>query len=138
MRQPIVIIEDDPDDLEIITIALHNAGYQGETVWFPHGEEALRYLETTEDHPSIIFSDINMHVMNGLELRRKINTSTYLKEKSIPFVFLTTNASKQVIQEAYDLTVQGLFIKPDSLKEMQQLISSVLNYWQKCKHPNRP
>jgi CheY-like chemotaxis protein len=78
---------------------------------------------------------MNMPRMSGLELRRRINEDEILRRKSIPFVFFTTAASKQQVEEAYDLTVQGFFIKEPSFIETQRTFKLILEYWDKCKHP---
>ena len=57
-------------------------------------------------------------------------------KKSIPFIFLTTTAMPHQVELAYELTVQGFFEKPDSMKEMEVTFGQMLDYWRKCIHPN--
>ncbi len=74
--------------------------------------------------------------MNGLELRRKIQEDERIRKKSIPFVFLSTAARRKEVEEAYDLTVQGFFVKASQLSDMERALELILTYWQQCKHPN--
>ena len=104
---PIIIVEDDPEDQEVIADVLQLNGVTNELRFFIHGKEALDYLLTTAERPFLIICDINMPVMNGLELRAEINKSEYLVRKSIPFIFYTTHAEKHAVEQAYHLLVQG-------------------------------
>lgn len=74
--------------------------------------------------------------MNGLELRRHIISDDFLRKKSIPFIFYTTGVSKDSVDMAYDLTVQGFFQKANSMTEIKNLVELIINYWLNCKHPN--
>lgn len=96
----------------------------------------LDYLRTTVEKPFIIFCDINMPMMSGLQLRQVIYNDEFLRQKSIPFVFFTTAASEEQVREAYNLTVQGFFLKPPSFEEIRKLFRLIIEYWDMCRHPN--
>jgi CheY-like chemotaxis protein len=134
--EPIIIVDDDTDDHFIFQEISRSLNLNNELIYFRDGIEVLSYLRTTSQKPFIIFCDMNMPNMNGLQLRRQINEEEYLRKKSIPFVFFTTAASKQQIEEAYDLTVQGFFLKESSFIETEKTFKLILDYWDKCKHPN--
>lgn len=134
--EPIIIVDDDMDDHFIFREIALKLKLNNELIFFRNGAEVLPYLRTTDQKPFIIFCDMNMPTMDGLELRRQINTDEYLRKKSIPFVFFTTAASKQQVQQAYDLTVQGFFLKESSFIETEKTFQLILDYWRKCKHPN--
>jgi CheY-like chemotaxis protein len=74
--------------------------------------------------------------MNGLELRRKINETEHLRKKSIPFIFYSTTASEKAITEAYEMMVQGFFVKPSNLSEIKTMLKVIVDYWKLSKHPN--
>ena len=133
---PIVLVEDDVDDQELITEVIGKLGFSNTVKIFINGREALDYLQLTSEQPFIIFCDVNMPVMNGLELRQQINEDESLRRKSIPFVFLTTASDKRPIQKAYELNVQGFFTKPHDINELQSIMQCTLKYWQWCLHPN--
>ena len=136
MKGPIILIDDDEDDQYLIELSLKALKLVNEIKKFENGEEALHYLSTTEDQPSLILCDINMPVMNGLELCRHLNDNEQLREKAVPFVFLTTAANAQLVKEAYKNTVQGFFKKAADYTTLEKQISSIVDYWQTCLHPN--
>jgi CheY-like chemotaxis protein len=135
-QEPIIIIDDDMDDHYIFREIAERLNLRNELIFFRNGLEVLPYLRTTTQHPFIIFCDMNMPQMDGLELRKRINEEEFLRKKSIPFVFFTTAASAQQIRQAYDLTVQGFFIKESSFIETERTFKLILDYWDKSKHPN--
>ncbi|WP_121357704.1 response regulator [Flavisolibacter nicotianae] len=137
---PILIIDDDEDDRELISEILESISVPNKLLTFSNGKEALTYLKEleggNETQPFLILCDINMPVMNGLELRRQINESKELIERSIPFVYLTTTATKANLAEAYEMSVQGFFEKDYRVQNLTQTLQRVYDYWQHCKHPN--
>jgi CheY-like chemotaxis protein len=134
-NEPIVVIDDDTDDHFIFDEVCQKLKLKNELKFFKSGPSALAYLRTTTDQPFIIFCDINMPQMNGIELRRVIDNDEALRKKSIPFVFFTTSASKSQIDEVYNLTVQGVFIKETSFDDTEKVLTLIFEYWKKCKHP---
>lgn len=133
---PIIIVEDDLDDQEIIADVIKTLKVGNELIFFRDGKEALVYLETTREKPFVILSDINMPVMNGLELRERIIGNALLKRKSIPFIFLSTTGNPVAVQQAYAMDVQGFFTKQNNLSELQHTLQMVILYWKNCLHPN--
>jgi CheY-like chemotaxis protein len=133
---PIVIVEDDIDDQDIMKEILQSLKISNEILFFANGIDALNYLHGTTQQPFLILCDVNLPKMNGFEFRSKIHDNEYLRKKSIPFIFFSTNAGPDAVQKAYDLTVQGFFVKSSSLEEIQQIITMIINYWTHCKHPN--
>jgi CheY-like chemotaxis protein len=136
MEAPIIIVEDDKDDQEIYAEALKAIGIPNEIRFFNNGKKVLDYLTTTEEQPFIILSDINMPGMTGLELKKYITEDPFLVTKGIPFVFISTNASRVSVRHAYALTVQGYFEKPNSIEEIKEMLRVLFQYWKLCKHIN--
>lgn len=136
LRGPIISIEDDEDDQFLIQEVLQELDVPNQLLFFSNGQAALHYLETTPDKPFIVLCDINMPLMNGLELRKRINESEYLRQKAIPFVYLTTAATAELVREAYNATVQGYYRKATDYAGLKQQIKLIVEYWQSCLHPN--
>lgn len=136
ITDPIVIVEDDADDQYFIRTICEKIGVSAELLFFDDGLSALDYLENTASKTFLILCDINMPVMNGIELRRRIQENVNLRRKSIPFVFLSTAARPREVEEAYNLTVQGFFVKASQLSEMEKSLELIFRYWLECKHPN--
>ena len=133
---PLIIVEDDLDDQEIMKEVFESLGVSNTLLLFSDGFEALTYLQTTTDQPFLILCDINLPKLNGLELREHIDADERLRRKSVPFVFFSTNASRDAVERAYDLTVQGFFIKNNTLQELEDTLALIIAYWSQCKHPN--
>ena len=133
---PVIIIEDDHDDQDILNEALTEIGVQNPIVFFDKGDEALNYLMSTREKPFLILCDINLPGMDGTTLRRKIFEIDYLRKKSIPFIFLTTTARSEAVEEAYRLSVQGYFEKQNHFETLKQRLTLIIDYWQACIHPN--
>ena len=136
ITDPIVIVDDDADDRYFIQTICEKLGITAPLLFFEDGLRALNYLESTQSKTFLILCDINMPVMNSIELRRKIQQNERLRQKSIPFVFLSTAARQKEVDEAYDLTVQGFFVKATQLTDMEKTLELIFQYWVKCKHPN--
>ncbi|KAA6439075.1 response regulator [Dyadobacter flavalbus] len=135
-RGPIISIEDDTDDQLLIKTILKELEITNTLKFFSNGLDALLYLETTQEQPFLIICDINMPIMNGIELRRRIEQNEYLKRKSIPFLFLSTADNPVEIQIAYDMTIQGYFKKDNSFHDLKSKFRTIYDYWQCCLHPN--
>jgi CheY-like chemotaxis protein len=133
---PIIIIEDDADDCDIIVSALKELGVENERKCFVNGKEALDYLKASHISTFVILSDVNMPILNGLELKAAINQDDILRKQSIPFIFLSTSNSKKEVTAAYDLMAQGYFKKPNSFDEIKDILKQVVDYWDRSSHPN--
>lgn len=133
---PIIIIEDDLDDQYILAEVFEELGIKNEIKFFGDGEKALEYLTGTTIEPFIIFSDINMPKLSGMELRNKVHENEDLRLKSIPYLFFTTSAEQQSVIDAYSKSIQGFFIKPTEYKELTATIRSIIDYWTRCVSPN--
>ena len=133
---PIIIIEDDLDDQHMLKEIFAELNYKNEIVFFADGEKALSYLTDTSIEPFIIFSDINMPRLSGMELREKIHENEDLRIKSIPYLFFSTSAEQQHVVDAYSKSIQGFFVKPSNYAEIRETISVIVHYWTKCVSPN--
>jgi CheY-like chemotaxis protein len=137
LNGPIVIIDDDDDDdRHLIGEMLTELHLPNAIRYFENGEAALGYLLTTTESPLLILCDINMPVMNGLELRDRIDADPYLKEKSIPFIFLSTSDEMALLKKAYAATIQGFFKKWNDFQEGIRDLQNMVSYWKRSLHPN--
>jgi CheY-like chemotaxis protein len=134
---PIILIEDDLDDLEITHEVIRLAGRKNEIISFNNCREAFDYLMNNLDvQPFIILSDVNLPEVSGIEFKRRIDSTPVLRQKSIPFVFYSTSADKSSVDNAYQYAVQGFFIKGNSMQEMSGTLKLIFDYWTHCRHPN--
>jgi CheY-like chemotaxis protein len=133
---PVIVIEDDADDQEILEEVFKKLNYKNEIIFFSDGEEALKFLNRTDISPFLILSDINMPKLDGFALRNKIKTDAALQVKCIPYLFFSTASTQKAVIEAYSLSVQGFFLKQESMSELEKTISVIMEYWKRCVAPN--
>lgn len=134
---PIVIIEDDPDDQDLLKDVFQELSVKNKILFFEKSLDAFQYLKSTTDQPFVILSDINLPEQNGVEFKRQIDEDPQLRSKSIPFIFFSTSINKETIDIAYkELTIQGYFQKTNSYDELRETIKLIIDYWKVCKHPN--
>src|SRR5690606_11983982 len=133
---PIIIIEDDIDDQELLDLVFQKLNYQNKVIFFSDGEKALDYLNTTTDAPFLILSDINLPKLDGIALRKKLKTDERLSNKCIPYLFFSTAVNQKTVIDAYSQSVQGFFVKQTSMIELEKTISAIMEYWRRCAAPN--
>lgn len=133
---PIIVIEDDIDDQEILTEIFLELNYKNEIIFFEDGAKAFDYLFNTPIEPFIILSDINMPKLSGLELREQIHNNEDLRLKCIPYLFFTTSANQKNVIDAYSKSIQGFFVKPNTIERLKNTIRKIVEYWQECESPN--
>ena len=97
---PIIVIDDDPDDREVLKEIFEKIDYPNVVRYFVDGETALEYLNRTDVIPFLILSDINMPVLDGFALRDKVKIDAKLQVKCIPYLFFKTASNQQLIIDA--------------------------------------
>lgn len=75
--------------------------------------------------------------MDGIALRSKIYNNSFLRKKSIPFIFFTGLATQEAVNAAFDLDVQGFYKKEPSFEELKEQLLTICLYWKKSLHPNQ-
>lgn len=134
---PILVIENDEEDRELLESAFKASHITNKIIFFEDGSEALSFLKSEKENPFLIIADIKLPRMDGIELRSRINGDVMLRKKSIPFVFLSELAESVDVSLAYELGVQGFFKKPNSLDELQTMLTLICSYWRLCVEPNQ-
>lgn len=128
-KGPIMIIEDDRDDQELLEETFSILDYPNPVIFFNNGTDAVEYLLGANTPPVLIISDINMPKMNGFETREIIISNKQLQHLQIPYVFLTTAAPKATVLDAFSLSDQGFFLKPNTMHDLQNTIKTIVEYW---------
>lgn len=135
--EPIVLIEDDSDDKELLEMALRDLGITNPLVWFANCDDAFEHMRVTSQQPFLIMSDVNLPGMSGIEFKKKIDNHPELRRKCIPFVLYSTSVDKKTVEDAYTkMTVQGFFKKSNGYDEIKNTIRVIYDYWKICRHPN--
>jgi CheY-like chemotaxis protein len=125
MLEKILLIDDDIDELFLFEEALHAMNVFPIIYYAENGLDAINKLTCGEaETPQIIFSDINMPVMNGWQFLRKIKSNAGLMH--IPVIIYSTSSSKKEVAQALELGAAYFFTKPfhyEQLKFKLQLIA---------------
>ncbi|MGH9344825.1 MAG: response regulator [Terriglobia bacterium] len=124
MKKISVLIVDDSSVMrKIIERSLRQAGLELERVMeADNGADALNLVEANAI--DLIFSDVNMPKMDGLEFLRQVQGIE--KAKSIPILMITTEGSEQKVVEAITLGAKGYIRKPFSADQMREQVTQLL------------
>ena len=125
--KPILLVEDDPRDLELTLIALERSQLANEVIVVRDGAAALNYLmregehaHRTEGNPAVILLDLKLPKINGLEVLKHVRGTEPLK--SIPVVMLTSSREERDLIRSYSLGVNAYVVKP---VEFQKFLDAV-------------
>ncbi len=132
----IIIIEDDPDDQLILGEIFKRINCINPIVYFLDGETAFNYLLDDNVQPFLILSDINMPRLNGFQLRDMINENQTLRYKCIPYLFFSTADTQNFVFDAYAKSVQGFFLKPSNMNELERIMRIIIDYWKNSIVPD--
>jgi len=125
MNLNILLVEDDEIETLKFQRALKKLNYNHKILFAKNGEEALSISK--EDIPDLIFLDINMPKMNGLEFLTLLKSNKDLK--SIPAMILTTSNNHNDINNAYKIGIAGYIVKPLRYETYVTQIKKVVDYW---------
>ncbi len=133
---PIIIIEDDQDDQDSLNEVFKKLKYTNDLLFFPDGQKALDFLNSSNVIPFLILSDINMPKLDGFALRKEIKMDAKLQLRCIPYLFFSSTLNQDAVINAYSLSVQGFFKKEDTMGELEKTIEVIMEYWKRCAAPN--
>lgn len=134
-KAEIVLAEDNPTDAEFITRALKQQGLHERLAHFQDGEDVLEYIfaegkfehRNIADVPKVIFLDIKMPKVSGLEVLHRIKLDT--RTKSIPVVILTSSQQQVDVVKSYQLGANSYIVKPIEFDDFVKTVSDLANYW---------
>ncbi len=133
--KPIILIDDDLDDLDIMKDAFSELGVENEIITFTDGHKFLEFMQTNGKGIFFILCDVNMSPLNGLMLREQAFSDAQLRLKCTPFIFMSTSGSSDAVMKAYSFGAQGYFEKPTSFSGLKNLLQSILAYWDQSVLP---
>jgi len=124
----IFIVDDDPDDRQIILDAFLENSPQIDYVFIENAETLLENLHNDgSDFPALILLDLNMPGMLGLQALKEIRGNK--KFSQIPIIVLTTSTLNQDRKTSYELGASCFLRKPDSFGELVEITSSIVKLW---------
>jgi CheY-like chemotaxis protein len=134
-RSSIILIDDDNEDLELIKEAIESVNIKNEVIAFNDPLKFLEFIRSAGSKTFFTLCDINMAPINGLELKKIIQDDEDLRLKCVPFIFLSTTRASNEIMKAYSFGAQGFFVKPNSIEEIKERVTAIINYWKYSERP---
>ncbi|CAN5510914.1 hypothetical protein BH10BAC5_BH10BAC5_16410 [soil metagenome] len=116
----LMLVDDDPIIIKILNVTFKTAGIDCHT--FGNAKAALEKVD--EIKPDLILADLSMPDMDGFEFRKILLTNPI--HRHIPFVFITSNDSDNVILEGYDLDIKDFIVKSTNPKVITAKITNLL------------
>ena len=131
----ILIVEDDPLDLEMTLRALESEQVKNRIEVARDGEEALDFLfrrglfngRSQESQPKLVLLDLKLPKVDGMEVLREIRASP--ETRGIPVVVLTSSAEQRDLVETYKLGVNSYIQKPVDSAQFRDTVKAAGFYW---------
>ncbi len=140
MLKPILLVEDNPNDLELTLLALERSQLANDVVIKRDGAEALDYLlqrgefaGRDDGNPAVMLLDLKLPKVDGLEVLKTVRETPALR--SIPVVMLTSSREEPDLVRAYEMGVNAYVVKPVDFKEFVAAISDLGIFWAVLNEP---
>ena len=119
MAKKILVVDDEPDLLKVVTFRLKKSGY--DIIEASDGQKAMDLIQ--EHRPHLILLDLRLPVMDGREVCRRVKADDRLKH--IPIVLLTASAGGVNLEMSKELKAEDFLVKPF---EPEELLATVKKY----------
>jgi CheY-like chemotaxis protein len=136
----ILMVEDDPKDVELTLMALEEYNLVNEVVVLGDGAEALDYLycrgnfaDRTSENPAVLLLDLKLPKVDGLEVLQQIKSDQKLR--MIPVVVLTSSREERDMVASYKLGVNAYVVKPVDFHEFVNAIKELGVFWAVINEP---
>ncbi|HNX06103.1 MAG TPA: response regulator [Bacteroidales bacterium] len=136
----ILLVEDNPLDAELTIRTLKKHHIANNVFTVTDGAQALDYLfcrgdfsERDNGYPRVIFLDIKLPKVNGLEILKQIKANDNINH--IPIVMLTSSAEDPDIKTAYNLGANSYVVKPVDINSFTETINNLGMYWLVINQP---
>jgi CheY-like chemotaxis protein len=136
----ILIVEDDPKDVELTLNALDEYNLANEVVIVRDGKQALDYLYCrgnyagrANDNPSVMLLDLKLPKVDGLEVLAQVKSDEHLK--LIPVVVLTSSHEEKDMVTSYKLGVNAYVVKPVDFHEFINAVKELGVFWALINEP---
>lgn len=140
MLKPILLVEDNPKDLELTLLALKKTKLANEVVVARDGAEALNYLFRKEEYssrpygnPAVVLLDLKLPKVNGLEVLEQVKKEE--RTRSVPIVMLTASREESDLIRSYNLGVNAYVVKPIDFNEFIHAIQELGVFWAVLNEP---
>jgi CheY-like chemotaxis protein len=128
----ILLVEDNPADVELTTLAMENSQLQVHLNVVGDGVAALEFLQRQRQYdlapsPDLVLLDLNLPKKSGHEVLAEIKADKDLRR--IPVVILSTSGAEEDIFQAYNLHANCYIRKPVSFSEFTEVVQSIEDFW---------
>ncbi|MDA8124624.1 MAG: response regulator [Deltaproteobacteria bacterium] len=120
----ILVVDDNPDDIEITRIALEEKGWDVQVEAYRQAEQALAGLRESEDSPALVLLDLNIPGMGGIECLRQIRADRRLQ--SVPVVMVTASSFEADEKRAYEAGANFFLFKDFDIDRYVENLDAVL------------
>jgi two-component system, response regulator len=140
--RPILLIEDNPMDVDLTLQAFNEHGVANPIVLCRDGEEALDYMNAHDSAadaqvPILVLLDLRLPKVDGIDVLRQARSSDTVW-KQVPFVVLTTSRENRDIDAAYRLGVNSYIVKPVDFLAFADVARTIKVYWLLTNEPPLP
>lgn len=136
----ILMVEDDPRDVELTLTALEDYKLANEVVVCRDGQEALDYLysrgkfsDRVNENPAVILLDLKLPKVDGLEVLQQVKSDERLR--MIPVVMLTSSHEEKDMMQSYKLGVNAYVVKPVDFHEFVNAVKELGVFWAVINQP---
>lgn len=137
----IMLVEDNPHDLEMTLRALQKAKIANEVHVARDGAEALDFVfgegafagRDVSQHPKVILLDLKLPKVDGLDVLKRIKGDA--RTKAIPVVVLTSSREQRDVVESYQLGVNSYIVKPVNFESFADAVKQLGLYWLLLNQP---
>jgi DNA-binding response OmpR family regulator len=120
----ILLIEDDPDDVELLQDSLNDYNVHYEMNVINDGGLVADYLEKNRVFPDIIVLDLNLPRVHGKEILKEIKIASAYKD--IPLLILTTSSAKEDVEYSYQYGANKFLRKPTNIEGIKSTIATIV------------
>jgi len=123
----ILLVEDNPNDAELTMRALKRANVDAHLIIARDGAEALEVLISDRPKPKVIFLDLKLPKVDGIEVLRQVRLDD--RTRAIPVVVLTSSQEERDITECYKLGANSYVVKPVEFDKFYRAVGDLATYW---------
>ena len=133
---PVLIAEDDANDVFLLRRAFQKAGVHQPVVVFRNGQEVVDYLSrhsvgrqdgNHQTFPALLFLDLKMPMMDGFDVLNWLQDNPAVKK--LPVVVLTSSNQEKDIRQAQSMGADDYLVKPQQFEELVSLVKQVKDRW---------
>jgi CheY-like chemotaxis protein len=134
----ILLIEDDPNDVELIQIALDRYNFANNIEVVSDGEQAIHYLfgrngqPPTQPLPRLVLLDLKLPKIDGIQVLEMIRASA--RTRNLVVVVMTSSGENSDLKACYNLGVNSYIVKPLDFQQFVEMSRQVGFYWMMLNH----